>query len=268
MSEGFTLEAGESFWETVAKMVAAFTGAPDPPAQEPEPVSEDGRPPIRFITLEPYSTYAIKQYTRNYTDYSHLDIDGDDRTGQEYTVLIDGDNPVDVAITHYEAAGNHKQLISFVGDSINAVFKLILDGEETPELELNTLTETELIAALETLPGMGRGNLKVTVWPGRLLVEFAGRLAGESFSNFTLDIPEDSTFEVHVMETKWADSRRAAQVVYPIPLEGEIDSDDSVVNDAVAAGSFGTAKWIPGDPGWVVDANECREFNGYLTPDL
>lgn len=268
MSEIYTLEESETFWETIKKMVGAFGNAPQEPSEDPPNLAEDTRPPIRFITLEPYSTYIIKQYPSSEYDYAGFDLDGDNRGGQEYTVLIDGDEPVNVAVTHYERTGNHKQLISFVGESINAVFKIGLDGSETAELSLNTLTAADLTTALETLPGMGTGNLNVTVWPGRLLVEFAGTLAGQTFENFVIDIPEDASFEVHVMETKWADSRRDAEVLYPIPLAGEYDGDDNAINDAVAAGSFGTAKWLPGDAGWVVVANECREYNGPGSPDL
>lgn len=265
MTDDYQLAAPESFWAKVKRLVNQSDESPRGVAVEPEPLPEDAPPPIRFITLEPYSTYVVKTYPG--TGYTSYDLDGDNRGGQEYAVTVDGDTPVDVAVMHYEYNGNHKQLVSFVGDTINGSVKLALGEHETDQITLNDVTAASLREELEKLPQIGLGNLKVTVYPGRWLIEFTGKLAGQTFDPFEVDRLESSVFEAHVLITKWNDSNATARVLYPIPLAGEWDGDDSVINDAVAAGSFGTAKWFPA-AGYVVDVNECRDFNGDGTPNL
>jgi hypothetical protein len=268
MTDDFVFWAPERFWKTLKKMVALFEQTPPPGlALDLDPLSEDSPPPVRFITLAPYSTYVIRQYPS--TGYDGYDLDGDYRGGQDYIVMVDGETPVPVALQHYEPDGNHKQLISFVGDAINGTVKLVLDGHETDEISLlsSVLTADYLKSKLEALPAIGKNNLVVTLYPGRWLIEFAGKLAGRIFDPFEVDRAEDAVFEVLVMVTNWNDSNQAAEVNFPIPLAGEYDGDDNVINDAVAAGAIGTAQWFPGT-GRVVDACECRNYNGDGTPNL
>ena len=227
------------------------------------------RPPVRFITKVPYSTYIIRTYPSSEYDYAGSDLDGDSRSGQEYVVMVDGETPVPVSLMHFDPDGNHKQMISFVGDDINGEIKLILNGAETTPISLvpSILSVDYLTAKLEVLPAIGKGNLSVSIWPGRWLVEFVGKLAGVTFDQFEVDHIETAVFKVHVYVTNWADSHEDDEVIYPIPLAGEYDGDDNVINDAVAAGSFGTADPWPG-VGLVVNVNECRDYNGDGTPNL
>lgn len=265
MTDDYQLAAPESFWAKVKRLVNQSDESPRGVAVEPEPLPEDAPPPIRFITLEPYSTYVVRTYAP--TGYNSYDLDGDDRGGQDYLMAVDGETPVEVAVMHYEYDGNHKQMISFKGDAVNGNIKLVLGSHETDEISIANITAASLRAALEKLPQIGLGNLKVTIYPGRWLIEFTGKLAGQTFDLFEVDRAFDAVFEVFVYPTKWNDSNQTARVLYPIPLAGEWDGDDSVINDAVAAGSFGTAKWFPA-AGYVVDVNECRDYNGDGTPNL
>lgn len=57
------------------------------------------------------------------------------------------------------------------------------------------------------------------------------------------------------------------EVLFPIPLIGEYDGDDTVVNDALAPGSIGWANDTPG-VGLVAPAAQCRSYNGDGSPDL
>lgn len=265
MSEdGYLLEL--DFIKQLKKMTAWFKSQ----QRQSEPLPQVGggivdvRPPIHYFTLESYSTYIIKQYPA-----ASYDLDGDYRSLQEYLVMVDGDLPIQAAILHYDPNGNHKQLVSFVGDSINGEIKLVLDGVETGPISLAAadVTSENITAALEKLPSIGGNNVSVSVFPGRWLIEFTRNLAGKSFELFEVDRPEDAVFEVHVSETLYADSKRVADLHYPIPLIGKWDGDDDVINDAVAAGSKGTAQWFPGQ-GYVSNLNECRQYNGDRSPDL
>ena len=224
----------------------------------------DTRPPVRFITLQSYSTYVLKSYGP-----ASYDLDGDERSGQKYAVLVDGDTPIDIALLDYDPDGNHKQLIEFQGDNINGTIKLILEGESTEDISLasNTLTREYLTEKLEALPNVGTGNVSVTLWPGRWLVEFVGNLAGQSFMAFEIDRAEDAVFEVIAYTIDWRDSGQTDKLHFPYPLIGEWDGDDNVVNDAVAPGSFGWADFAPGI-GYMADTVECREWNGDGSPNL
>lgn len=223
----------------------------------------DVPPPIRFITHKPYSTYAVRSYSS-----SELAEDGSERTGQEYLMMVDGEGPQPVSLMYYDPDGNHKQMIQFAGDSISGELNLVLEGETTSLITLDsTLTEQALKDNLEALPNIGKKNILVSIWPGRWLIEFVGKLSGKSFEPFEFIMPEYAVFEAHAYETLWADSLFDNEVIYPIPVGGKWDSDDGKINDSIAAGSFGTAKLIPG-VGYVVDAIECRDFNGYGTPLL
>lgn len=250
------------FIKQLKKMLAWFkqqVRQPGLPQQSGNMVG--GRPPIRYITKVPYTTYVVRKHSTG-----SYDLDGDDRAGQEYTMMIDGENPIPVHVTHYVSNGNQKQMIEFVGDNINGEIKLILDGHETAPISLKAadVTSNKITAILEKLPSIGKGNVSISVFPGRWIVEF---ISGQEFDFFQVDIPEDAEFQVRVFETNWADSRQEEWLNYPIPLIGEYDGDDNAINDAVAAGSIGTAEWFPGI-GYVSNLNECRDYNGDGTPNL
>ncbi len=265
MTERFSnYQVTADFKKTLEEVVAWYKRSFEKLPDQRHSKTEGARPPIRYITLQSYSTYILKQYGTTSYDY-----DGDLRSGQEYAVMVDGDNPIPVAVMHKEPHGNQKQLVSFVGDNISGEIKLVLNGAETDPLSLlaKNVTSDNITAALEKLSVIGKGNVAVTVYPGRWLIEFIGDLAGKSFDLFEVDQPDGAVFETHVLETLWNDSRRVEQLHYPIPLIGEWDGDDGAINDAVAAGSFGTANWFPG-VGYVSNLNECRDFNGDGTPDL
>lgn len=267
MTERKPLIATPKFWDDLKKMVAEFR-KPKKTTQAQMAGNLNGlRPPVKFITHVPYSTYTIRTYQAD--TYDALDLDGDDRAGQEYVVMVDGETPVEVSLLRYDPNGNHKQMVSFVGDNVEGSIKLSLEGEETTDISLSdtVLNEGYLTQKLEALSNIGKGNVDVSIWPGRWLVEFSGALSGFSFDHFEVDRISTAVFEVHVYETVWADSGQDAEVLYPIPLIGQYDGDDNVVNDAVAAGSFGTAQWFP-NIGWMADVNECRSFNGDGTPNL
>jgi hypothetical protein len=223
--------------------------------------TEGVRPPIRFVTLEPYSTYIIR--TRPTDFYS------EHTAGSEYTVMVDGYKPVPVALTHWDGDGNDKQLISFVGDAVNAEITLMLDGNKTDPISLNedVLTTEYLAEKIGAIHGIGAKNLNVTIWPGRWLIEFAGNLSGKTFNLLEAIRPEDAEFQVHVLKDDYADSRKTSEVYFHIPQYGKWDGDDETINDAVAAGTFGNAIWFIGQ-GYVVQALECRDYNGDGTPNL
>ena len=129
------------------------------------------------------------------------------------------------------------------------------------------MSENYLKKKLEALPAIGKGNVDVSVWPGRWLIEFVGDLAGSTFDLFVVDREYAAAFEVHVFVTNWNDSRSDTKVIYPIPMYGTYSGDDDNVNDAIAAGSLGIAQWFSG-VGFVADVVECREYNGDGNPDL
>lgn len=234
---------------------------PDVPGSELE---LDVRPPVRFIMHEPYSTYCLKKYSS-----ASYDLDGDIRAGQYYAVMVDGESRVPVSLFSWDPDGNSKQMIEFRGDEILGTVKIALGDHETDPISLaaQTLTEDYLTKKLEALPNIGKGNVKVSVWPGHWLIEFVGDLAGTVPDLLQIDIPEEAVFDCWPYYTNWMDSGEDDVVLFPIPLAGVIDEDDNVINDAVAAGSIGTAEYIPG-PGLVVEAIQCRDFNGDGTPKL
>lgn len=262
--DGYLLEL--DFIKQLKKMAAWFKSQ----QRQTEPLSQPGgtfadvRPPVRFITHVPYSTFTIRTYGPN-----SYDPDGDDRLGQEYYVMVDGETPVPVSLFRWDPNGNSKQMIEIKGDSINAEIKLVLEDHETQPFSLlqQYLTEESLTTLIEDLPNVGKGNVSVSLWPGHWLIEFVNDLAGVEFDLFQVDRALDADFEALPYYTNWADSRQDAEVLFPIPLAGKWDGDDNTINDAVAAGSIGMAKWLPG-VGWVVDVAQCREYNGDGTPNL
>lgn len=237
----------------------------DQPPEEPGKDYElDMRPPVRFITHEPYSTYCIKKYSSD-----SYDLDGDTRAGQTYKVMVDGETRVPVSLFSWDPEGNSKQMIEFRGDEIMGTIKIALGDYETTPISLasGTLTEAYLTQKLEALPNIGKNNVKVSLWPGNWLIEFVGDLTGSTPDLFEIDIPEEAVFECSPYYTNWKDSGVDDYVNFPIPLAGTLDEDDNVVNDAVAAGSIGTAEFVPG-PGLVVEAIQCRDYNGDGKPKL
>lgn len=223
-------------------------------------------PPIHYVTKEPFSTYILKTYSDDSYGY---DLDGDSRVGQKHARDVDGDNPVPVSVLHKDPDGNDKMLITFVGDDIQGTIKLTTETASTTDISLSadTVTPDYIASKIGELPGINADDLKVSIWPGRWLIEFAGEMAGQVVDPFEVDILETSDFEVHVTKTDFADSEMDADVYYPLPMIGAWDEDNEVINDAVAGGSFGTAQWFPGE-GWVSDVNECRDYNGDDTPEM
>lgn len=223
-------------------------------------------PPIHYVTKEPFSTYILKTYSDDSYGY---DLDGDSRVDQKYAVMVDGDNPVPVSVLHKDPDGNDKMMITFVGDDIQGTIKLTTDSASTTDISLSadTVTPDYIASKIGELPGINADDLKVSIWAGRWLIEFAGEMAGQVVDPFEVDILETSDFEVHVTKTDFADSEMDADVYYPLPMIGAWDEDNEVINDAVAGGSFGTAQWFPGE-GWVSDVNECRDYNGDDTPEM
>ncbi len=269
MSDKFLMNATSDYWGALDRLVEKEKRSTGRIGPRESNVYNGPKPPIRFITLSSYSTYVLRTYSSGAYDVDSYDLDGEWRGGQEYLTMVDGETPVDVALWKWDADGNSKQLISFVGDSISGSVKLAIDGAETDPIDLsaNILTETYLREKIEALPAIGAGNVDVSLFPGRWLVEFIGSLAGETLDLFVIDKPFASVYEVHVHYTNWKDAREESDVIYPIPLVGEYDGGDNVINDAVAAGSIGTAKFFPG-VGYVVDVSECRSYNGDGSPDL
>jgi hypothetical protein len=264
MTEKYPAAYSKKFWNFFEDLYKKST-QPKKRLLANQPTDLSGlRPPARFITHDPYSTYTIRTYAAD-----SYDLDGDIRAGQEYVVMVDGETPVESSLFKYDPEGNHKQLISFVGDSVSGSVKLILEGQSTAEISLatGTLTEGYLTQKLEALSNIGKGNVKVSVWPGRWLVEFVNQLAGFTFDLFEVDRIDTAVYEVHVHETVWADSGIDDVILFPVPLVGQYDGDDNVVNDAVAAGTIGTAQHFPGI-GYVADVGECRDYNGDGTPSL
>lgn len=262
MTEKFTLTVTHEQAKIIDSVLEWYKGKGDTPSIiEAEDLSDDIRPPVRFITLEPYSNYITKIYPDD--EYSEI------TSNTEYAVTVDGDKSIPVALTHWDGNGNHKQLVSFVGDNVNGEITLMLDGNKTDPIELTSsvLTVDYLKQKIGALPGIGSKNLKISAWPGRWLIEFTGKLAGKTFNKLEVIRPEDAVFQVHVLITDYADSERSEKVHISIPTRGLFDSDDDAINDAAAAGTFGEAIWRPGQ-GYVVMALECRDYNGDGTPDL
>ena len=227
-------------------------------------LSHDVRPPVRFIMHEPYSTYCLKKYGS-----AEYDLDGDERAGQYYAVMVDGDTPVPVSLFDLDENGNCKQMIEFRGDDVQGSIKLALGDHETDPISLasGTLTDEYLVKKLEALPNIGEGNVQASVWPGHWLIEFVGRLAGKVISQLEIDLPEEAVFDCWSYFTDWRDSGIDDEVRFPYPLVGEFDTDDNTVNDAMAAGSIGFATMVPG-VGLVVFPAQCRDYNGDGTPNL
>ncbi len=220
--------------------------------------------PVRFITHEPYSTFTER--TRGDDSY---DYDGDSRAGQKYYMMVDGEVKIPCSLFYWDPDGNSKQMIEIKGDSINAEIKLVLEGHETEPFSLlnQYLSEESLTTLIENLPNVGEGNVSVSLWPGHWLIEFIGDLAGVVFDQFEIDRPDDAEFEIYAYYTNWADSRVDDEVLFPIPLGGQYDGDDNVINDALAAGSIGWANSTPG-VGLVAPTVQCRQYNGDGTPNL
>lgn len=265
MTEKYALLETEAFHSTLVKMVNAYARKAETATLSiEEPQSDDQRPPVRFITHRPYSTYVELQYSA-----SEYNPDLSSRAGQKFVRTVDGDKPVPVSIFYLDADGNHKQMITFTGDDINGEIKLILEGHETTPIKLlnSVLTQAYLTAKIEALPNVGKGNVKVSLWPGHWLVEFIGKLSGVSFDPFEIDLPEYAVFDCWALPTDWADSGVDDEVYFTIPVGGKYDGDDNVINDAVAAGSIGEAIFKPA-VGLVVMNCQCRDYNGDGTPNL
>ncbi|WP_417396894.1 hypothetical protein [Gimesia chilikensis] len=259
-----TLQVTGSYKKTLDDMVEWFKRNFENLPNQGKLNVEAARHPVRFIMHEPYSTYCLKKYSS-----SEYDLDGDERGGQYYAVMVDGDTPVPVSLFQWDPYGNTKQMIEFRGDDIQGSIKLILGDHETDPISLATkdLTEEYLVEKLEALPNIGAGNVIVSIWPGHWLIEFVGRLSGKVPEKLEIDLPEEALFDCWSYYTYWRDSRIDDEVMFPYPLIGEFDSDDSTVNDAVAAGSIGFATMVPG-VGLVVFPAQCRDYNGDGTPNL
>lgn len=259
----YALSGTLGFLRSLNEIVEWWRNRADRPEVEPgTDLAIDTRPLVGFITLQSYSTYVIR--SRSSGSY---DQDGDDRSGQKYVSLVDGFNRVPVALLDWDQDGNHKQMIEFTGDSVHAEIKLVLDGHETDLFSLTNLTEEDLTTLIEALPNVGKKNVKVSMWPGHWLIEFVNKLAGKSFPAFEIDLADDATFDCWAYEFPWSDSGEVDEVLFTIPLAGEWDGDDNVINDAVAAGSFGTAGMMPA-AGLVVLNCQCRDYNEDGTPNL
>lgn len=220
--------------------------------------------PVRFITHEPYSTYMLRTYAPD-----SYDFDGDSRNSQTYAVMVDGEVKVPCSLFYWDPDGNCKQMITFSGDTASGQLKLVIDGNETESISFGSSLPSEetLTAALEALSNIGSGNVKVSVWPGHWLIEFIGDLAGTVIDRIELDLAFEAQFDGYSYYTNWADSGVDDEVLFPIPLIGEYDGDDTVVNDALAPGSIGWANDTPG-VGLVAPAAQCRSYNGDGSPDL
>lgn len=226
--------------------------------------------PIHYITHVPYSTYAEAP-----EDEYALNSGGGDYQERTKAVLVDGCNPVPVSVLRKERGGNQKQLVTFEGDSIAGSIKISLDDVKSVEINplFGSLNDASLTTILENMGPIGKGNVKASVWPGRWLIEFIGDLAGTSQSNFKVFYQVENTtgYKVLVHETCYADTGYDTEVYFPYPVAGELllgdPSDGGIINDAVAPGSFGMAKHVPGE-GYVVQNNQCREYAGDGTPEL
>lgn len=237
--------------------------------------------PMKAVLHQPYTTYRTLDYAANDYDY-----DGDARSQQRRAVMIDGDYPVPASVLYYDPDGNQKQLVTFEGiypagfedgGSNQGPITLVLDGQTTADISLNplTLTESYLTAILEAHPSIGTGNVKVSVWPGRWLIEFIGDLVGTTLDRFEVNMTEDDLNDnqyekILVIDTLWADSGIDIEVIFPYPhahylsesqLEELSESDTNFGGDAVPGGNIVWVNSAPGT-GYVVAEVEPRVFKG------
>ncbi|QDU03153.1 hypothetical protein V6x_28650 [Gimesia chilikensis] len=205
---------------------------PDPPPHEV---------PL-FVTLETYSMAVVK----------------DDETDPE---TVNGNDPIEVAFLQYDPNGKHKQLVSFSGDVISGSVKLSLNGQLTGTIDLDTVTESSLKTEMETI--VGEGNISVSVWPGRWLLEFEdvqAEMIGVKYDGYPVYKNQTLIFD-------YKDARKTRKVFIPFPLMAGFDNENNVVLNAVAAGTFGQATRSEGH-GWVAVSLECREYDSAGNPDL
>ncbi len=156
-----------------------------------------------------------------------------------------------------------------LGGPILGPITLVLGYESTDDIYLSLVTEDYLREKLEGLSAIGPGNVKVSVWPGRWLIEFVGDLAGTSLDLLEVnlnetDMEENAAYQkVFIYEEQWADSGIDDEVLFPYPHvtylgEGN-PSDEGNFNDAIAGGNFGFAYPTPGT-GLVVTSIEPRIY--------
>jgi len=180
---------------------------------------------------------------------------------EEDPVTVNGNDPIDAAFLQYDPNGKHKQLVSFSGDVINGELKLVLNGEETGLINLDTVTQASLTAEMEAIVGVDM--VYVSVWPGRWLFEFEEvqeNIIGVLYEGFPVYKNQTLIFD-------YKDARKTRKVYIPFPLLGSYDSDNSVIKNAIAAGTFGLAGKSDG-LGYVAVSFECREYNSAGNPDL
>ncbi len=246
--------------------------------------------PVKFILKKPYTTYSTRKYAQDAYDF-----DGDNRTNQHHSVMIDGDNKMPVSLFYYEPDGNQKQLVTFEniypttfndGTFVEGPITLVLGEYSTEEIHLNNAAfdAAELKTKLEALPNIGAGNVEVNVWLGRWLIEFAGALAGTRQELLVVNLNNDDLTEagsemVLAIEIHWNYSGIDDEVLFPYPWPvagvGHRSSSENPASygfvDAIPAGNFGFAVDTPGTGLVVVDIEprlhlaDGREFFRRLT---
>lgn len=257
MTDRFPLWATKVFRDALVRLVdnEAQPEALDAPNED---LSNDTPTTILFVTLESYSTYIIRTYPID--EY-------DEKSGQNYVVMVDGDNPIQAERLRYEEPkiSNQKQLISFVGDDVDSVIVFFMDDDRSDPIDMGgsskSITPELVKAAIESMPSIGKNALKVTVWPGRWLIEFVKPKDGRKYPLLKAAHHPDAVFDIIIKDTHWNATGEPVLVSYPIDMVGAHDFDDDNVNDAVAGGTVGKADWMVGK-GYVVDVGECRNYNG------
>lgn len=176
-------------------------------------------------------------------------------------VIVNGNAPINAAILQYDPNGKHKQLVSFSGDVINGEVRLVLNGQQTGLIDLDTVTQASLTTEMESI--VGEDKVYVSVWPGRWLFEF------EETQNEYIGVLYEG-YPVYKNQTllfDYKDTRKIRKVLIPFPLMGSYDSGNNVIKNAIAAGTFLLADNSEGY-GYVAVSAECREYDSAGNPDL
>ena len=263
MTDRFPLWVTKVFRDALERLVEKES-EPTPLLDVEEDRSNDMPTTIVFVTKESYSTYIIRTYPID--EY-------DEKSGQKYAVMVDGDNPIQAERLKYEdpKISNQKQLISFPGDDVDSEVVFFMDNARSDAIDMRgspiPITPDLVKDAIESMPSIGKGALKVTVWPGRGLIEFVKPKDGRKYPLLKAAHHPDAVFDIIIKDTHWNATGETVLVSYPIDMVGAHDFDDDNVNDAVAGGTFGKADWMVGK-GYVVDVGECYNHNGNGFPDL
>lgn len=165
---------------------------------------------------------------------------------------LDNGGDAEAAVTKRQFV-SEVQTIDLLGTVDGGDFVLSFEGEQTAAIDHNA-TAAELQAILEGLSGINSGDLTVTAYEGRWLVEFTGQFAGEDPPNLAVvsNNLEGGFNTVRVSPLfAWVDAGRTESIHGQIPVG---------IPTPLQAGIVISAGWFPEAASYGVLNAECRDL--------